>query len=263
MKENFCTFAGKRNEVLVAYVYGEMNGDERTTFERHASACVHCQAELDALGAVRDELGRWTPPEPLGHVDLGWALPVARPRGLAWIREVPMWAQAVAAVLVVGVAAGVANLEVRFASEGLTVSTGWHHPSGARVEPAEPLLVQSASGVGPASSTESPWRKELVALERDLRASLAARAGAGDGGGATDESLLRRVRTLIQESERRQQSELALRVAEVARDMQMQRQADLVKIDRSLGLIQSRTGMEVMRTQRQVNSLAQQVSQRP
>jgi hypothetical protein len=45
--------------------------------------------------------------------------------------------------------------------------------------------------------------------------------------------------------------------------MQSQRQADLVKIDRSLGLIQSRTGMEVMRTQRQVNSLAQQVSQRP
>jgi hypothetical protein len=43
----------------------------------------------------------------------------------------------------------------------------------------------------------------------------------------------------------------------------MQRQADLVKIDHTLGLIQNRTGMEVMRTQRQMNSLAQQVSQRP
>jgi hypothetical protein len=80
---------------------------------------------------------------------------------------------------------------------------------------------------------------------------------------AADEALLRQVRQLLQDSERRQQNELALRVAEVARDMQAQRQADLVKIDRTLGLMQSRTGMEVMRTQRQVNSLAQQVSQRP
>jgi hypothetical protein len=68
---------------------------------------------------------------------------------------------------------------------------------------------------------------------------------------------------MIQASERRQQRELALRVAEVMRDVQAQRQADLVRIERSLGVIQSRTGMEVLRTQRQVNSLAQQVSQRP
>ena len=79
---------------------------------------------------------------------------------------------------------------------------------------------------------------------------------------ADDDALLKRVRALIQESERRQQRELALRVAEVARDAQTQRQADLVKIDRSLGLIQSRTGVEVMRTQQQLNSLAQRVSQR-
>ena len=74
---------------------------------------------------------------------------------------------------------------------------------------------------------------------------------------------MRRVRQLVQESERRQESELALRMAEAVRELQMQRQADLVKIDRTLGVIQNRTGMEVMRTQRQMNSLAQQVSQRP
>ena len=63
------------------------------------------------------------------------------------------------------------------------------------------------------------------------------------------------MRQLVQESERRQQRELALRVAEVARDLQGQRQADLVKIDRSLGLIQNRTGMEVMRQQQLLNNL--------
>jgi hypothetical protein len=72
---------------------------------------------------------------------------------------------------------------------------------------------------------------------------------------------MKRVRSLLQESERRQQRELALRVAEVAQDAQAQRQADLMKIDRSLGLIQSRTGVEVMRTQQQLNTLAQRVSQ--
>jgi CheY-like chemotaxis protein len=56
---------------------------------------------------------------------------------------------------------------------------------------------------------------------------------------------------------------LALRVAEAVRELQVQRQADLVKIDRTLGLMQNRTGYEVMRTQRQMNTLAQQVSQRP
>ena len=72
---------------------------------------------------------------------------------------------------------------------------------------------------------------------------------------------MKRVRALLQESERRQQRELALRVAELARDAQTQRQADLVRIDRSLGIIQNRTGVEVMRTQQQLNTLAQRVSQ--
>ena len=50
-------------------------------------------------------------------------------------------------------------------------------------------------------------------------------------------------------------------MAEVAREAQVQRQADLVRIDRSLGVIQNRTGVEVMRTQQQLNSLAQRVSE--
>ena len=58
---------------------------------------------------------------------------------------------------------------------------------------------------------------------------------------------MRRVRALIDESERRQQRELALRVAEVVRDVNAQRQADLVKIDRSLGFIQNSTSASMMK----------------
>jgi len=86
-------------------------------------------------------------------------------------------------------------------------------------------------------------------------------ATAPSAASADDEVVLKRVRALLQEIERRQQRELALRVAELARDALTQRQADLVRIDRSLGIIQNRTGVEVMRTQQQLNTLAQRVSQ--
>jgi hypothetical protein len=69
------------------------------------------------------------------------------------------------------------------------------------------------------------------------------------------------VRALLDESERRQQRELALRVAEVLRDVSTQRQADLVKIDRSLGAVQNNLGVEVMK-QRQSLNLLYHASQR-
>jgi hypothetical protein len=58
---------------------------------------------------------------------------------------------------------------------------------------------------------------------------------------------LRRVRTLVEESERRQQRELALRLAEAIRDVNAQRQADLVRIDRNIGAVQNNTGREMLR----------------
>jgi hypothetical protein len=67
---------------------------------------------------------------------------------------------------------------------------------------------------------------------------------------------------MIRDSEQRQQRELALRIAEEARDRQMQRQADLVKIDRTLGVLSNNTGMAVRRQEQLLNNLAVRVSQR-
>ena len=78
-----------------------------------------------------------------------------------------------------------------------------------------------------------------------------------------DGATTRQVRLQLQESERRQQREFDLRFAEMARDFQSQRQADLVKFDRVLGLYQNRTGMQVAQQQQQLKSLAQRVSQQP
>ena len=78
---------------------------------------------------------------------------------------------------------------------------------------------------------------------------------------ARDGEVLRRVRALLEESERKQQRELALRVAQVIRDVNAQREADLVKIDRSLGLIQNNTGVEAMKQRELLNYLVR-VSQK-
>ena len=262
MNEPNCTYPGKRDEALVSYLYEDLGADDRAAFDRHLTACAICRAELEALGAVRSRLLTWTPPAVHGGVAVDVARPVASRSPGAVFRELPGWARAAAALLVCGVSAGVANLEVSSTPDGVSIRTGWRRPS-----PVDRTNQASASAPGTADAA-APWHDDLSALDRQWRTALdAQRATAGSAAAsaspADDEALVGRVRALIQESERRQQRELALRVAEVAREMQAQRQVDLVKIDRSLGLIQSRTGMEVMRTQRQMNSLAQQVSQRP
>jgi anti-sigma factor RsiW len=275
MNENFCTYTGKRDEILIAYLYGEIAADERAAFDRHLLACAPCRVELDALGDVRSNLSRWAPPEPAGHVAFSIAAPAARQKSIGTtIREIPVWAQVVAATLFLGAAAGLANFDVSYTAEGLSVRTGWRHPASAEslrtsTAPTSTALTSMApASTAPAAPTtittsSAPWKNDLAVLERELRTALAAQPAATPSMPISDDVVLRRMRQLIQESERRQQSELALRVAEVARDAQSQRQADLVKIDRTLGLIQNSSRMEVMRTQRQVNSLAQQVSQRP
>jgi hypothetical protein len=97
----------------------------------------------------------------------------------------------------------------------------------------------------------APWNADLAAVEARLRADLRESAAplqpaTADAAGASPEAL-RRVRALVEESERRQQRELALRLAEAMREMNAQRQADLIRIDRNIGLVQNTTGREMMR----------------
>src|SRR4051812_29958870 len=63
MSDTFCGYDGERDEMIVAYVYGEMASTERTAFLRHLSRCAACRYEIEALGDVRAELAAWSPPE--------------------------------------------------------------------------------------------------------------------------------------------------------------------------------------------------------
>jgi len=260
MNDALCNYDGRRDEVLVAYLYDDIDPVERDAFERHLPGCVPCRTELAALSDVREGLAAWpepdvasgvggrTPRAALRIVDT----PQAPVRGWRTFGDAPIWLQAAAAMLVVAASLGVANINLTYSKDGLSVTTGW-----LRAAPA-PVASQAAATPQPA---EAASRADLTALEKKLLQEIKAQPVAAASVSSDDEAVLKRVRALVQESERRQQRELALRVAEMARDAQTQRQSDLVRIDRSLGIIQSRTGVEVMRTQQQLNTLAQRVSQ--
>jgi hypothetical protein len=262
MKPKVCTYGDARNEVLVSYLYDDIAAEERARFEQHLNGCALCRSELDELAGLRTHLGRWSVPEPeVRHTSVA-ALPASRAAlvATAWKRarlgsvgnHLAPWARVAAAALFVGVALGAANLRVSYSAEGMSVRTGWMETT-----------ARDRSGRTDESSAEgsagAAWRADLAELEQQLRAEIRDQSVQIQQAKGTvsrdDDEVVRRVRMLVQDSERRQQRELALRVAEVARDMQAQRQADLVNIDRSLGIIQSRTGMEVLRQQQLLNNL--------
>ena len=141
-------------------------------------------------------------------------------------------------MLVLGAAAGIANLDIQYDATGLRVRTGWIAPA-----PATATMVEARS------TGDQPWREELTALEQRLRADLrpATATNTPDAVRPAGQDVLRRVRTLVEESERRQQRELALRLGEALREVSVQRQEDLVRIDRNIGAMQSNTGREMLR----------------
>jgi hypothetical protein len=255
MTDKICTYSQGRDETLIAFLYRDIDPAERVAFEAHLAACATCRKELDTLAGVRAELARWAPPEP-SFAMAGHQSPATSHRA-GW-RDIPAWAQIAAAMLFLGVSAGLANLDVRYDRGGLSVRTGWSRPAVSSV----------AQGAAPANA---PWRNDVAALGEELRGELRASQTAAPAPAtlpaprsapALDADLVRRIKALIDESERRQQTELALRVAQVERDVYSQRQADLRKIDQNLGRMQDQTGVEVLKQRQMLNYLVQRVSQR-
>jgi anti-sigma factor RsiW len=260
MTEKVCSHPGDRDERLIAYLYDdESDASSRAEFEAHLASCARCTDDLAALQGVRTQLSHWAPPEPKFAV----ANPKSRiPNPVSWWREIPAWAQVAAALLFLGVAAGIANLDVRYDTNGLSVRTGWRPPSrDARFGEPGPVAVPATTPGTNSQISAVATREELNALERRLKtefhaAPVAATAVAGQtptARAASDAEVVRRVRALVDESEKRQQRELALRLAEVLRDVNMQRQADLVKVDRALGLVKNDLGVEVLKNRQQMN----------
>ena len=252
------TFQCGDNTALVGYLYDECEASERAAIDAHVAICAACAAELAALQSTRTSLVSWTPPESnLGFQIVRQPQPIFEPRtteppkqqtseSRPWYgRPVPTWAQAVAATLIF--AAGLSLGVVR----------------GIRPTAATPGTVPAAASPGAPSATD------LQALESRLRAEIARIQPASAGvraqapvASTSEEQLLTRVRALIEESERRQQRELALRTAQVMRDVDSQRQVDLAQIQNSFGQIEGLTGAEVREQRQMLNYLIRASEQR-
>ena len=188
-----------RREDLVAYLYGECDADERERFDAHLASCESCAAEVDALRSVRRSLEAWAPPE----TELGFRMvDDPRQREVRWWRSVglrPAWGFAAAAAACIVAALALGALDVRWEGGGLVVRMG------------RPV----ADGV--------------------LTASAAP--GAAGGAETADEALMRRIRTLIEQSERRQQQEFATRLLALAQEFDVQRREDQMRVQQEVGAL--------------------------
>lgn len=251
MTDTACTLE-RREEFLVAYLYDDLLPDERQSFTAHLSRCHECRAELDDLRDVRSDLVHWAPPSPARVLTFS-PVPARRSRVWSALAEIPAWTQVAAALLVLGVAAGIANLQVRVDDNGFTVRTGWAATPNQLADAAVP---QPAAA--PLEQSSEPWRADLAALETALRAEL---QNPGPAPAADNAAVLRQVRTLIAASESSQRRELAFRVAELARDFQVQRTADLQRIQRSFTVLENTTTGEMFKQKAMLNRLATLASQ--
>lgn len=259
-------------ELLVGYLYDELPPAERSKFEAHLFACPECRDEIAALRATRAHLAQWTPPES----ELGFQIvrtgdaPVAARR----FRVSPAWGLAAAAVLLLAVASAIANLDVTVGGDGLNLRTGWSRNAaqGTVVATAQPQPSPSAMP----GDSDNALRAELLRMQqelRELKAAVSARnssarpqaASVPAASAVSNAELLRQVRTIVSEgiaaSEARQDREVAMRLTQLVRDLDLQRRTDLARVEVALGTLEARAGVEAAH-QREILNRVVRVSQR-
>jgi hypothetical protein len=89
--------------------------------------------------------------------------------------------------------------------------------------------------------------RRLDALEAASSRDTGVRNVSTQNARAADAEIIKRVRELLAQSESRQQGELALRIAQVIRDVDAQRVADLARIQQGLGRIDATVTAEAER----------------
>jgi len=239
---------------LVSYLYNDGSPTELAGIAAHVQSCEACTREIASLGDTREQLAAWSPPQTeLGFTitSLRGAAPepvsLAMPKPVAestpwWRQPTPVWMQALAASAV-------------FAA-GLAVGVSGRAPA--------PAPAPTAVTVNPAVS-----HNELADLEQRLRAEF-TKASATPAAVQTDarandvahDALLKRVQTLVSDSEERQRRELALRTAQVMRDMEIQRKVDMATVQQNIGQLQGTTGAELKQQRELYNMLMNNASLR-
>jgi hypothetical protein len=228
-------------ETLLDYLYDEGDPAERLRVARHLQECAPCSVAVLELQSVRGLLREWTPPattlgfkvvqsdggapsvQDVSSASRGWRL------GAGW----STWAQAAAAVLLFVAGMAVSQLRFEYGNGALTVRSRAAEPASV----AEAAVAHGGTDILlPPTYVSAP---ETSALPRS----------------ASADEMLRRVKALIDQSESRQQRELALRLSDVVHDFDTQRQADMQRVDQNFGQLEGQTGTEVARQRELLNSL--------
>jgi anti-sigma factor RsiW len=227
-------------ELLVAYVYDDISDIDRGRFERHLRECGACREEAAAMRSVRADLSTWNPPEP----DLGFS--IVQPRRPSWRAWwTPAAGLAAAAVLVLAAASALAHVEISYGPSGFAIRTGWNDAPAAA-----PVSAAATAKTAEVEARNVSLQQSVTEINRRLRELETQRTEvhqvSAPTGRATDAEILRRVSDLLTQSESRQRQELALRIAQVIRDVDAQRVADLSRVQQGFGRIEAMTTNEAV-----------------
>ena len=187
MTELSCSYGDDRDEAIVAFLYDEPDASpaERAASRRTSQTCARCQADVAALRGVRAQLARWSPPEPsFAHrqsaVDRQ-SNPQSAVRNPHWWRAIPAWAQVAAALLFLGVSAGIANLDVQLRPERPERPDRLVEPRRAGGAGCRRVGFDRSRRGASAADADAPWRADLAALEQQLKTEIRAAQASDDG----------------------------------------------------------------------------------
>ena len=211
-------------ELLVSYLYDELDAAEREEARRHLASCAECRAEVAGLRATQRHLATWAPPEP----DLGFrivrnsaprrprlphapgALSGGSPRRLSWcLRRAP---------------------RLRISTCATTRRICHAH----RLEPSGRRAVPRASRRRRGGVEVVDWKQQAEALNRACGSSKphgCPRSRPGSAKPSGPRPCSARESSWSIESEARQQRVMAARLSQLTRDLDARRKVDLAVID--------------------------------
>jgi hypothetical protein len=207
----------KLKESMLEVLYQEADEPTEQEVREHCQACSTCREEFDGLRGVRRSLAGWVLPPSLRPCP-------ARPH--------PAWRSVLAAAAVVllalGAILGLSGSELRYQDGSFAFRLG-------RGEDVSALLAQQ----------EQRHQRQLEELKAALLPSAVTTAAPP---WRDDEALLRTVRQLIEEGQRRQARALEARMADIRRESEAQRRYDLAQVGASLSYLEGKTGLQMAKT---------------
>ncbi len=210
------------HEALLAYLYEEGDPAERLVVARHLQECASCSVAVLEFQNVRGMLHDWTPPA----TELGFRIVQEKPAVLVpprafsfWPPAYGGWARAAAAVLVFGAGMAVSQFTMSYDAGVLIVRLRQPDTGPAQSPNARDIELAAENDPGVTTVPERPLDNRLTPVATDT----------------STEQLLQRVRSMIDQSEQRQQRELALRLSQLNSEVDAQHQADLLRIQQNFG----------------------------